>query len=166
MGGFSGFFWMMGLLPVLGIAAIAAAIWYGVKKAKANPAQAATEPPAPQEEALRKMAHIAYGLYAAAVLFPVTAVAGVILAYLKQNEAQGTWLATHFRWLIRTFWFMLLWSAIGMVLFFAMVGWLVFLVAALWYIYRVVLGWVSLAERRPMRTKGDPAPVAEIGQQG
>lgn len=149
MGTFSGFFWMMGLLPVLGIAAIAVAIWYGVKKAKATPAPAVTEAPTEQENALKKKAHIAYGLYAAAVIFPITAIAGLVLAYIKRDEAQGTWLASHFRWLIRTFWFMLLWSAVGMALFFAIVGWLVFLLAALWYIYRIVFGWVSLAERRP-----------------
>ncbi len=109
---------MMALLPLIGIAAIAAAIWYGVKKARSAPAPAVTEPPSPQAQALKKMGHIAYGLYAAAAIFPVTAIAGLILVYLKQGEAKGTWLAGHFRWLIRTFWFMWLWIAIGFATFF------------------------------------------------
>jgi uncharacterized membrane protein len=33
----------------------------------------------------------------------------VILNYVKRSEARGTWLESHFRWQIRTFWFGLLW---------------------------------------------------------
>ena len=33
----------------------------------------------------------------------------VVLNYVKRNEARGTWLDSHFRWQIRTFWFGLLW---------------------------------------------------------
>src|SRR6187397_2266172 len=34
----------------------------------------------------------------------------VILNYVKRSEARGTWLESHFRWQIRTFWFGLLWA--------------------------------------------------------
>ena len=33
----------------------------------------------------------------------------VILNYIKRGEARGTWVDSHFRWQIRTFWFGLLW---------------------------------------------------------
>src|SRR5687768_10610974 len=33
----------------------------------------------------------------------------VILNYIKRGETRGTWLESHFRWQIRTFWFGLLW---------------------------------------------------------
>src|SRR6478735_7953339 len=33
----------------------------------------------------------------------------VILNYVKRGEARGTWLESHFRWQIRTFWFGALW---------------------------------------------------------
>src|ERR1043165_9578605 len=33
----------------------------------------------------------------------------VILNYVKRSDARGTWLESHFRWQIRTFWFGLLW---------------------------------------------------------
>ena len=36
----------------------------------------------------------------------------VILNYMKRGEARGTWLESHFRWQIRTFWFGLLWVAL------------------------------------------------------
>lgn len=149
MGGFSGMFWLMGLLPLLGIAAIAAVVWFGVRRAKSAPAPVAQEAATEQAQALRRLAHIAYGLYAAALIFPVTAFAGLVLAYLKRGEAAGGWLEGHFRWLIRSFWFMALWTVIGFATFFLFgLGWLILVAAGLWFIYRVVFGWVSLAERR------------------
>ena len=33
----------------------------------------------------------------------------VILNYVKRGDVRGTWLESHFRWQIRTFWFGLLW---------------------------------------------------------
>ena len=33
----------------------------------------------------------------------------VILNYVKRGEVRGTWLESHFRWQIRTFWYGLLW---------------------------------------------------------
>src|SRR5215216_176623 len=38
----------------------------------------------------------------------------VILNYVKRDEARGTWLESHFRWQIRTFWFGLLWVSMCM----------------------------------------------------
>ena len=37
-------------------------------------------------------------------------IVAVILNYVKRGEARGTWLESHFRWQIRTFWFRLLWA--------------------------------------------------------
>ena len=33
----------------------------------------------------------------------------VILNYVKRGDVRGTWLESHFRWQIRTFWWGLLW---------------------------------------------------------
>src|SRR5712691_10098095 len=40
----------------------------------------------------------------------------VILNYVKRSDARGTWLESHFRWQIRTFWFALLWAALVLVI--------------------------------------------------
>ncbi|MGE3815374.1 MAG: DUF4870 family protein [Nitrospiraceae bacterium] len=80
----------------------------------------------------------------------------VILNYVKRSEARGTWLESHFRWQIRTFWFGLLW--VCLCLFFIIVtfglgiliAWLPIGVVGLWFVYRIVRGWVALAGRRPM----------------
>ena len=37
----------------------------------------------------------------------------VILNYVKRSDVAGTWLESHFRWQIRTFWFALLWVLIA-----------------------------------------------------
>jgi uncharacterized membrane protein len=80
----------------------------------------------------------------------------VILNYVKRDEARGTWLESHFRWQIRTFWFGLLWVSIC-VLFIIMtlgigiiIAWLPLTFITIWFIYRVVRGWLALRDRRPM----------------
>ena len=80
----------------------------------------------------------------------------VILNYVKRSEARGTWLESHFRWQIRTFWFGLLWVGlcICFVIFTLGLGillvWLPLAIVALWFIYRVIRGWTALSARRPM----------------
>jgi uncharacterized membrane protein len=80
----------------------------------------------------------------------------VILNYVKRAEARGTWLESHFRWQIRTFWFGLLWVSLC-ILFVVMtlglgilVAWLPLTIITVWFIYRIVRGWLALNERRPM----------------
>jgi uncharacterized membrane protein len=80
----------------------------------------------------------------------------VILNYVKRDEARGTWLESHFRWQIRTFWFGLLWVSLCMafvVLTFGLgmlIAWLPLGLVALWFIYRVARGWLALRDNRPM----------------
>jgi uncharacterized membrane protein len=80
----------------------------------------------------------------------------VILNYVKRSEARGTWLESHFRWQIRTFWFGLLWVALCLLFVVATLGvglfiaWVPLAVVGLWFIYRIVRGWLALIDRRPM----------------
>lgn len=80
----------------------------------------------------------------------------VILNYIKRSEVQGTWLESHFRWQIRTFWFGLLWITLCGVFILMTFGigllfvWLPIGVVGLWFVYRVVRGWVTLSDNRPM----------------
>jgi uncharacterized membrane protein len=46
----------------------------------------------------------------------------VMLNYLKRNEARGTWIESHFRWQIRTFWYGLLWVSLCMTFIIATLG--------------------------------------------
>ena len=80
----------------------------------------------------------------------------VILNYVKQGEARGTWLESHFRWQIRTFWYGLLWVllcgafvllTLGLGIF---IVWVPLGIVTVWFVYRVVRGWLALNDGRPM----------------
>jgi len=73
-----------------------------------------------------------------------------VLNYARKNEVAGTWLESHFRWQIRTFWFGLLWIVIGGILALVFVGFAVLFVAWIWMIYRIVKGWLNLTENKPV----------------
>ena len=80
----------------------------------------------------------------------------VILNYVKRSDVRGTWLDSHFRWQIRTFWFGLLWISIC-VLFVIVTFGIGLILAALpmaivsvWFIYRIARGWLALNDNRPM----------------
>jgi len=84
----------------------------------------------------------------------VPSIIAVILNYVKRGDARGTWVASHYRWQIRTFWFALLWAIIGWVLIFTVVGIFigvpVLIALTLWLIYRIARGWLRLRDHRPM----------------
>jgi uncharacterized membrane protein len=75
---------------------------------------------------------------------------GVILNYVKRPEARGTWLESHFNWQIRTFWWSLLWFAVGLALAVVLIGFFIMLAAAVWVMYRAIRGWVELTDNQPM----------------
>ena len=101
-------------------------------------------------DSLKKLTMVIYGLQAAAFLIGITGIVAVIMNYIKKDEVSGTWLESHFRWQIRTFWFGLLWSIIGVVLSVVLIGMLVLFIDALWIIYRIVKGWLNLSDNKPM----------------
>ena len=80
----------------------------------------------------------------------------VILNYIKRGEARGTWLESHFRWQIRTFWFGLLWVAlcVAFVIFTLGLGvfivWIPLAFVTCWFIYRIARGWMRLNARQTM----------------
>ena len=114
------------------------------------------------------LSHVIYGLHAFTVVtgmltpaFIVTAfvtgwpsLIAVILSYVKRGEARGSFLESHFRWQIRTFWFALLWVLLALLLAFTLIGIPLAIpmaaLAGLWVIYRVVRGWMNLNDRRAM----------------
>jgi uncharacterized membrane protein len=122
-----------------------------------------------QRNSLVAWTHAIYGLHAfslfSGIIGTATIVGGfltgwpsiiaIILNYVKRSEARGTWLESHFRWQIRTFWFGLLW--VSLCLFFVvatfgigvLVAWLPLGLVGLWFVYRIVRGWLALAGRRP-----------------
>ena len=78
----------------------------------------------------------------------------VVLNYVKRDDVAGTYLDSHFRWHIRTFWFALLWMLIGGVLVVTFVGiplaFVIVVVTGIWVLYRMVRGLLRLNKRLPM----------------
>jgi len=121
-------------------------------------------------DSLIKLAHVIYALHALSLLTGVIGAAtvvgafltgwpsiiAVILNYAKRSDVRGTWLESHFRWQIRTFWFGLLWVVLcGMFVVLTLgigllIAWLPRGVVGLWFIYRIARGWLALMDRRPM----------------
>jgi uncharacterized membrane protein len=129
-----------------------------------EPTEIRTEPP----PSLLSVTHAIYALHALSILIGVTtavtvigafvfgvpSIIAVVINYFKRDEARGTFLETHFRWQIRTFWFALLWFVIGAMLFATVIGvplaLMIWFGDGIWAIYRIARGWLALRDRRPM----------------
>ena len=117
---------------------------------------------------LVSLVHIIYALHAFSAVsgllsaaFVVTAfltgwpsIIAVILNYLKRGAVRGTFLESHFRWQIRTFWFALLWLAISGLLFITLIGipaaFILLLITGAWVLYRILRGWLALLDAKAM----------------
>jgi uncharacterized membrane protein len=117
-------------------------------------------------------AQLMYGLHAAAVaiglltaatvagefVFGLPSIIAVIMNYARRERVRGTWLATHFSWQLRTFWWAFAWLAAAWLLFgpltLILIGWpllkLSYLAVGVWVAVRVARGWLALREDRPM----------------
>jgi uncharacterized membrane protein len=100
------------------------------------------------------MALAAHGFPLIAPLFGLAGIVAIILAYVKRDDAQDTWVASHLHWLIRTFWWSLLWAALGGVILLTIIGipiaFLVWIVDTLWVFYRLIRGIVLFKDSRPV----------------
>jgi uncharacterized membrane protein len=99
---------------------------------------------------LRTLTHVAYGLYALGFLtsgfLGIATLAAVVLMYLKRSDAAGTVYAAHFDWLLRTFWWALLWLAISGIATLIFIGWIGVAATIVWVLYRLIKGWLALLE--------------------
>lgn len=120
---------------------------------KSAPAAAPGAVPEIAHKELRDIATLVYALYAASIFAGITLFGGVVVAYVKRDDAAGTWLESHYRWQIRTFWWLLLWGAVGILTALILVGFAVLFGAALWFVYRVAKGWLALRDGKPVGTQ-------------
>lgn len=106
--------------------------------------------PANTLESTKTLTLIIYILQAAAFFNGLTFLVAVIINYVKLEDVAGTWLASHFRWQIRTFWFGLLWGVIGGITTFIGIGFVILAANGIWIIYRIVKGVLRLQENKEM----------------
>ncbi len=104
-----------------------------------------------QEQRLHTLTHILYALYAMGYLTAgMSAIAAIIINYIKREDAEGTPYAPHFKWQIRTFWWSLAWMILGLMLVLVAVGVIVLWVSAIWMLYRIIKGWLYLYDNKPL----------------
>ncbi len=112
--------------------------------------------------------HVVYALHAFSAItgissaaFIVTAflsgwpsIIAVVINYVKRGDARGTFLDSHFSWQIRTFWWALLWFAIGGLLIVTLIGAVIgvplLIIVGIWVIYRIARGWLALLSKKPL----------------
>jgi uncharacterized membrane protein len=126
------------------------------------------------DESLVTYTHVIYALHALAVVIGITtahtivgsfvgglpSIIAVIMNYARRSATRGTYLESHFRWQIRTFWYALLWAVVIVLVsapFMIIVIGFGLAIAGLWALglwiaYRVIRGWLALRDQRPMYT--------------
>ncbi|MBS0321022.1 MAG: hypothetical protein JSR18_10815 [Proteobacteria bacterium] len=126
----------------------------------ASPPPVAAEPPV-------TAALVVYALYTlagvvalatagthAAPLLSTVGVVGLIIAYVKRGDARGTWVASHFTYLIRTFWWALAASAVGVLFFITFLGipiaLAIWFFTGIWILYRIIRGYLYFKDSRPL----------------
>jgi uncharacterized membrane protein len=123
---------------------------------------------------LTRVTHLMYALHAFSAIMGVISSAAVVTAfltgwpsiiaviinYVKRGDAGGTFLESHFRWQLRTFWFALLAMIIAVFLFVTIIGipfgWLLMVATGLWVLYRIARGWLALSDSRPIDAEFSP----------
>ena len=90
-------------------------------------------------------ANLIYILYLAGLVVGVTAIVGVVMAYMAKDAAPD-WLKSHYHNQINIFWKGLVYSLVGIILAFILIGFLVLLFARVWYIVRIVKGMQSVSK--------------------
>jgi len=138
-----------------------------------NPSPGTTGLVPSADESLVTYTHVIYALHAVSVLIGIAgsatvvgsfiggipSIVAVIMNYARRPAVRGTYLESHFRWQIRTFWFALLWLIVVWAISLPLLA--VFLIGVIplavgsialgiWIIYRVLRGWLALRDQRPM----------------
>ncbi len=120
------------------------------------------------DEGARAWCHVMYGLHAlsaisgiltsativGAFVFGWPSIIAVIINYVTAGRVADTWLESHWRWQLRTFWIAALWGVIALVLTITIIGipfaWLALVATGIWVLYRVIRGWMALLAREAL----------------
>jgi uncharacterized membrane protein len=95
------------------------------------------------------MAMVAYILFIAGCVVPLTPIIAVIMAYINRGSA-SPWLSTHYTWIIRTFWISFVYAIVAIILVFVAIGIPLLLVLAVWVLVRTIRGLMLLNKRQPL----------------
>lgn len=96
-------------------------------------------------------AKINYVLYLVGLFIGLTAVIGLIFAYVKRGADNPEWLNSHYSFQIQTFWWGLLYLLIGTFTAVFLIGYLILLFWLVWLIIRCVKGITALDKQQPIQ---------------
>lgn len=91
-----------------------------------------------------------YILYLVGFVVGVTAIVGLVMAYMNRGRAGG-WIETHYTWAIRTFWIGLLGAIISAILTIVAIGVVLMFALAIWVIVRIVIGLQAVSRGEPIK---------------
>lgn len=80
----------------------------------------------------------------------VTAIVGVVLAYVWKGEPKAEWEVSHYRYLIRTFWIGFIGSIVSVILILALIGIPMLIAVCVLVIVRSVLSLINAQKQQPM----------------
>lgn len=95
-------------------------------------------------------AKVNYILYLIGLVIGLTALIGLIFAYVKRGEDNPSWLQAHYNFQIKTFWYGLGYLIIGSLLSVIIIGWFILLFWVVWLIIRCVKGLSALDAQKPI----------------
>jgi uncharacterized membrane protein len=93
-------------------------------------------------------ARVVYILYLVSLFVGLTAIVGVIMAYVNRGDA-ADWVRSHYRFQIRTFWIGLLYGALSLLTAVIVIGILFGMFTLIWWIVRCAKGLKQLARGEP-----------------
>lgn len=93
---------------------------------------------------------VIYALYLASFAIGITALIGLVLAYINRGK-DGGWIESHYTWLIRTFWIGLLGGFVSLLLMIVGIGFLLSLAMVVWVIVRCIIGLQAVGRREAIK---------------
>jgi uncharacterized membrane protein len=78
---------------------------------------------------------------------------GVVINFMNRNDAEGTWLESHFNWQIQTVWMVLAGFALSGLTFEMGIGFFILIPTVLLLVYRIVIGWGALNANQPVKER-------------
>lgn len=108
------------------------------------------DPLDPLVNKLSENSRMVYILYLIGLVFGITAIIGVVIAYINKDDAMPDWLKTHYRYQLNTFWMGLVMLVAGVLLIVLIIGIFILLFWMIWIIIRCVKGMKLLDQQQPI----------------
>lgn len=98
----------------------------------------------------KNLATVVYALQSAGFAIGITYFIAPVIIYMKRETAAGTWVESHLRWQLNTFWYSVAWAIVGGLTLTWGIGLMILTAVTLWIIFRIVQGWSALSRNQPI----------------